>query len=467
MAKNKKIIRYRKPLTINIGMIIFSVIFFYLSFSVYSYLRRDKIQFYEVAEGSIVNDTDYNGLIFRSEKVHQTESTGYVNYFVREGKRAAMGASVYSLDETGELGKFLSENQGEGTEMSKENYAALKQQLSAFVLSYRDTEFSDVYQAQYSLQNAVSEYMDLNTLDTLSQALEENGIHYTQVTTDEAGIVSYIIDGYEGIDPTQVTEDSFDRSKYTRSSIHSGDLTESGTPVYKLIDAEDWSVVFPLDQHSEEMFADRKRLQIKPEASDLVLTGRYSVFDGADGKRYGRLDFDKYMIQFVSERFMKFEILTNEASGLKIPLTAVTNQDFYTIPNGYLTTGGDQNAAQQGVMKEVYDQNGQSSVEFIPVEVARRTDENFYIEKKDGGDISDGDYLVMPDSQERYQIGATETRQGCYNINKGYAVFRVIEPITDNGEYMIIEKNTTYGLSVYDHIVLNAKEVTEGQMIYQ
>ena len=58
--------------------------------------------------------------------------------------------------------------------------------------------------------------------------------------------------------------------------------------------------------------------------------------------------------------------------------------------------------------------------------------------------------------------------KGVYNINKGYAVFRLISELTNNGEYyIIIEKGTKYGLSVYDHIVLNASTVTEGQIIYQ
>ena len=37
--KSSKIIRYRKPLNINIGMIIFALIFVYMSFSVYTYLK--------------------------------------------------------------------------------------------------------------------------------------------------------------------------------------------------------------------------------------------------------------------------------------------------------------------------------------------------------------------------------------------------------------------------------------------
>ena len=78
MAKNKKVIRYKKPLNINVGMIIFAMIFVYLSFSVYTYIRRDKIQFYEVVEGSIVNDKSHTGIILREETVRQADRTGFV-----------------------------------------------------------------------------------------------------------------------------------------------------------------------------------------------------------------------------------------------------------------------------------------------------------------------------------------------------------------------------------------------------
>lgn len=63
--KNKKIIRYRHPRNINVGMIIFAIIFVYMAFSVYTYMKKDKIQFYEVAEGSIVNDYQHTGMILR------------------------------------------------------------------------------------------------------------------------------------------------------------------------------------------------------------------------------------------------------------------------------------------------------------------------------------------------------------------------------------------------------------------
>ena len=57
--KNSNIIRYRKPLNINIGMIMFALIFAYMAFYLYTYMQRDKIEFYEVVEGSIVNDQSH------------------------------------------------------------------------------------------------------------------------------------------------------------------------------------------------------------------------------------------------------------------------------------------------------------------------------------------------------------------------------------------------------------------------
>ena len=61
----------------------------------------------------------------------------------------------------------------------------------------------------------------------------------------------------------------------------------------------------------------------------------------------------------------------------------------------------------------------------------------------------------------------TQTVQGVYNINRGYAVFRRIEILSSNDEYYTIKKGTDYGLSVYDHIVLDANAVTgNGMIIY-
>ena len=465
MSKRKKIVRYKKPININVGMIIFAMIFIYLVFSVYTYIRRDKIQFYEVVEGGIVNDKTYTGLILREEEVKTADSTGYINYYIREGKKASAGARVYSLDETGQMKAFLEDNQGAGTALSDENLSDLKKQLTSFCLSYSDDNFSAVYDEKYALQASVAEYMNFNALDNMDALLKEKGITYNQIYSDKAGIISYALDSYEGMKASDVTEESFDKSKYSRSFGKSGQPLESGKPVYKIITSENWSILFPITDEDKALYEDKNTVKIKVLGGNMTLPGQFSLITGADGKSYGKLDFDKYMVQFVSDRFVDFEIISEEAQGLKIPVSAVTSKEFFTIPVEYMGQGGD--GSESGFYKEVYSESGESSIVFTPTDIYNSTDEFYYVDKSEDSEFKSGDYVVKPDSSERFQIGSVATLEGVYNINKGYAVFKLIKELTNNGEYYTIEKGTRYGLSVYDHIVLNAKTVTEGQIIYQ
>lgn len=95
-------------------------------FNIFAYFRRDKVQFYEVVEGGIVNNKQYTGLILRDEQVRNAQNSGYINYYLREGKRASVGTRIYSLDETGRLDSLLKENGIENQALPDENLADLK-----------------------------------------------------------------------------------------------------------------------------------------------------------------------------------------------------------------------------------------------------------------------------------------------------------------------------------------------------
>ena len=77
-----------------------------------------------------------------------------------------------------------------------------------------------------------------------------------------------------------------------------------------------------------------------------------------------------------------------------------------------------------------------------------------------------GDYIIRPDSNEKYPISKQAALIGVYNINKGYADFKQITILYQNEEYAIVKSNTEYGLSVYDHIVLKGDTVNENDFIY-
>ena len=208
--KSKKVIRYRRPLNINVGMIIFFIIFIYLVFSVYTYLKREKIQFYEVVDGGIVNNRIYNGLILREEQVRTADRSGYINYYLREGKRASVGSRIYSLDETGNLEALLKENAEEGTSLSDDSLSDLKKQLTSFVLSFQNQDFGTIYDARISLDASVMEYSSFSTLDQLDKLAEQSGAVFEQVRSDVSGVVSYGIDSFESMTTSDVEAASFD-----------------------------------------------------------------------------------------------------------------------------------------------------------------------------------------------------------------------------------------------------------------
>ena len=74
--------------------------------------------------------------------------------------------------------------------------------------------------------------------------------------------------------------------------------------------------------------------------------------------------------------------------------------------------------------------------------------------------------ILMEKSSKQYLISDSETLEGVYNINKGYAVFREITVVDENEEYCIVEEGTTFGLSQYDHIALDASTVEDQDIIF-
>ena len=462
--KNKKVVRYKRPLNINVGMIIFAIIFLYLVFSVYTYLKREKIQFYEVVDGGIVSNRMYTGLILREEQVRNADRSGYINYYLREGKRASVGSRIYSLDETGSLEELLKDNAEAGNSLSDDSLSDLKKQLTSFVLSFRDQDFSSIYDARYSLEASVMEYSSFSALDQLDKLAQESGAVFEQVRTDVSGVVSYGFDNYETVTTADIEAASFNRDTYVKTLNKSGKLIDSGSPAYKIITSENWSIVFPLTEEDASLYSDKTTLRVIFRDYSMSTPASYSTFTGKDGASYGKLDFTKYMEQFISDRFIDFEIKTEQTDGLKIPASAVTEKSFYLIPIDYMTQGGD--SSESGFNKEVYTENG-SSVVFVPTTIYYSDDEFFYVDMNEEEGFKAGDYVVKPSSSERYQIGRTASLKGVYNINKGYTIFKQIDILDSNNEFYTIRRNMTYGLSVYDHIVLDASMAEEGQLLYQ
>ena len=444
---------------IPVGAIVFVLVLIYLSFHLITYLARDRVSIYTIGEAvSLTHDPTYTGLILRSEKLIGAEASGYVNYYLENGGRCGTSTIVYSIDENGDFNNALSSRTGLSG-LSSENLALLTADLSQFSLGFDQNDFSGVYTLRDDLEYRLLSFLNI----TSAESLDELGVserYFHTYPSGSIGIVEYYSDGFEGFEAASVTQDSFDQDKYEKTAFSGGAAVSAGTPVYKLIDSETWSVILPLSEQDAEDLRDTDRINVTFNETGVSATVLFEEFTGADGATYGLITLSKYMIRYADTRYLSVTIDKNSQEGLKIPVSAVTSQDFYAVPLEYLTKGG--NSDSDGFYTETVTVEG-TTARFTPVNVFFRDDTYAYISRSE---LVLGSIIAMPDSQERYAVSAVKPLPGVFCVNKGYAVFKVIVRIDSDEDYYIIKKNTPYGVYAHDNILLDAEGAAEGDKIY-
>jgi hypothetical protein len=153
-------------------------------------------------------------------------------------------------------------------------------------------------------------------------------------------------------------------------------------------------------------------------------------------------------------------LVVNEESGLKIPKSAITTKEFFTVPREAFTQGGD--SGDYGLLIQTTAEAGET-ISFVSPTIYYETDEYYYI---DDEDVTLGDVVLYDNSSKKYTIGSDrDSLTGVYNINKGYAVFKQINVMYENEDYVIVEQKTSYGVALYDHIALDGSKLKENQLV--
>lgn len=111
------------------------------------------------------------------------------------------------------------------------------------------------------------------------------------------------------------------------------------------------------------------------------------------------------MEQFVSDRYVDFEIVTDEVRGLKIPRSSVTDVTFYVIPKDYYVSGKKDSSdtsivSQSGFRKETY-ADGKTVGVVTPCTIYYADDEYYYVDAGENSELKAGDFLTKDDSGER------------------------------------------------------------------
>lgn len=457
----EKIEKFHKKRQLNIGIILFSLIFLYLLVTIASYLTRKNVSVYEVRNGSIVKDMSYTGIALREEKLVASKGTGYVNYYMQNNSKVAKGTKLYTLSDT-ELDVATDDVAEEITLTSDEQYNVYME-LQSFTNRFQETDYEAVTQTKTNIKSLLADISNQSRIEIVRKKIKNGEISNTKIYgASEDGIVVYSMDGLEELNADTIQPENLNRDTYTKTEFTDNRKVEESEPLYKLVTDENWTIFTEITTDTYNQIKENKTIQVRFVKDSEKMRASLTLKE-MDGRYFAYLNFSNAMIRYVNDRYLDIELILEDQTGLKIPKSAVTSKDFYVVPNAYVSHGG--NSSSDGVLRRTKDKNGKEITEFVVVNIYYEDAENDTV-YLDQNSFKNGDVLLKENSNETYTLNEQAPLQGVYNINKGYAVFKQIHILCESDSYYIIEDGNNYGLSNYDHIALDGSTVKENDIMF-
>ncbi|MDO4482822.1 MAG: HlyD family efflux transporter periplasmic adaptor subunit, partial [Bacillota bacterium] len=317
----------------NIATMMFGALFVYMLFSAVLYLTSSHIDSYQVTTGPLSRNETYTGLSIREETVVKADSGGYVTYYAREGSKTNANGAVYGLSST-------KTPEAEVT-LSQEELLRIRNDMQSFSKGFNSSKFNTTYSFKYQLEGSILQYAGVTAEPSASSSSDIEGessdtaagsqsmvVTLGNQTISKAasdGIVLYSMDGYEGKTADTVTQEDFDQNSYHETDLKTDKPVKAGQDIYTLITDERWTLLIQLSSKQAAKLADRTSIRVKFLKDDMTQSGDFSIIE-IDGQKYGKIDFNKGLIRYASDRFLEIELVTNTVTGLKIPLSSIVTK---------------------------------------------------------------------------------------------------------------------------------------------
>lgn len=458
--KKTNIVKYPKNKHLNIGIIMFGIIFVYLVGTIIMYITAPQITVYEVRQGSILKDNAYTGLAVREETVVCADASGYANYYAEDNSKVKVGTKVYTLsDEKLEFEEAVATDTQQ-TMSSEEKYSLLLK-IQSYNNQFQESDFSSTYQLKDEVQSSLNKITSQSKTDQLNELISSGASSNLVVkTSSKDGIIVYATDGMEAVTVDTLTIEQLKKSNYKKTEFTSNRQVSAGEPVYKLVTDDNWYLLIEVSEETKAALAEKKYVKVNFKKDNQEMNAAVTFIEKFEAPVLC-LTFNNSMIRYVNDRYLDVELILEDETGLKIPKTAETSKEFYVVPKAYLTVGG--NSSSEGVMRQQTNSKGETITEFLKVTVYYEDDEYVYL---DPNAFEADDVLIKPDSMETYSLEETSSLKGVYCINKGYAAFKQIRILCESDDYYIVEEGNSFGLSNYDHIALDSTDIEENDVVF-
>ena len=264
--KNDKIIKYPKQYHFSIGFIVIGVMFIYMLYHLFTYITADNITIYEVSQGSISNNLEYNALAIRKEQVVTADNNGDVLYLAENFGKVGAKTQVYALDTTGEILSSIEASTAKSEiQLDEDAYAKIQNIVNTYLVDYNPIEFNKTYSFKNELQSQVEQLYTVSAMASMGDSLEAaiSSGSFNIYNSPVPGLVVYSVDGLEDITVDSFVSDSFDISNYSAVNLKAQESVVAGQAVYKVITSDHWNLILEVDKNLYDSLQGESYLKIK------------------------------------------------------------------------------------------------------------------------------------------------------------------------------------------------------------
>ena len=427
--------------------IILVIIGLYILFNFIRIFNSEGVKIYEVTTGEIVNVDRHKGFIYRDEGIANCQSDGYINYYVANADRVKRGAFIYTVNDEPSIIKTYDLNN-----YDKKN---IRQNIKMYSNNITNNDFSNIYNAKDSLDSLINEINLVKQLEDIDIEKEINAKE--KGFSKYAGLVSFIIDGYEMSDIADFNDNMIKKYDGIKVTSQKKEVL-AGDQIYKIIKSPEFVIAFD-SSYDYDNYQKSYNVYVKFVYENVTTNGHIESFIGNDGKKHFKLYITEYPERFIDKRVVEFEIENKKVSGYKIPIKSIVSKNCYMIPKTMLEKDYETD-------ENVFYKVGINGVrERFTCNISKEDDNYYYISIDDSlSKLKYGDVLINR-YNDTFSLSEVTKLNGVYNMNKGYAIFKNIDIIDRTNEYAIVKMQTINGISLYDHICLNANDIKEGDLI--
>lgn len=445
-----------------LSTIMFALVFIYILIQVIIFVDNEDPITFTVEKSTYDTDFTAVGIAIRDETVINASSPGTAYYYVRDGEKVSKGANIYSIGSsaTGQSGDAAFSDTDDL--FAGIDYTEFLKQIKMFKTGFSESSFGDVYDFKMSMDNKLLEMYE-------ERALKQAGYSENSIDAEKApfsGLVTYYQDGYENITKNDLSAELFDKTTYKKKSLRAESQFSSGDAVCKLVNDETWEIAIMLSKDEYDKVSKNEYATYTINDSSRVISTPYETIE-KDDKNYIVVSFNKYMAQYINERFLDINFQFSESTGLKIPTSSVITKDAYMIPKAFMVEEKDENNTVTGsyFYKVITNEGGDVEYSKITPLVYFSDDKFCYV---DSSDIDADALLGKPDSIARFSVttAARYSMDGVLCVTTGTAKFRRIEIKVEGDDYIIVAEGTSYGIARYDRILLDGDSMNEGDAVY-